>query len=809
MNSACTIPKKKYYLEFHKSHVSVVNVESYVKSTLKITYSEELNLTKEKEYIDKNLIDEYDENDRFWFFGCLGIIKADNINFLVIVSDAEIVSYLFNHAIYRIKKISFIQLNDEEITKNESGKYEYEICRLWNSGKLTKVSENLRGLNCSNNYNSFYKRRNNKNELNKDNSFNNKFDQNSIFLNNNISGYNNESYIHKFKNSNLKRGILDTLNYFFSAFNKGPFYFSYYYNLTVSLQTNYINESKKGNNLDTKMKNMVKSYMNNDKGFKEVLVFEKLRFDEINPEYAWNWKIIDSFIKVNGYAFVIFPIHGYVNSIVLEIEKKDDTKWGSTTCDSTTCDSTKLDGAELNGAKCESDSVNRIQIFLISRKNKNRGGVRFWCRGGNEKGEVANFVETEQIVISKNIKETNIFSYIIIRGSIPVLWSQEPALNLRPKINICFDMNKNIKTINLHMEKLKNRYGKIHITNLINKKFKEKYLGEHFEKCLKQCNVDHNYIWFDFNSELKNLNYEKFQSSLKSIINDLKNYSYFFITIPNDKKYNLEHGKFYKSWSSIIVNNFQNGIFRVNCIDCLDRTNVFQSFLSKCVLFLQLKIIDINIVQKNNFPFYFFKNQYHEMLYRKNWINNANAISIIYSGSGALKNDITQNGKRTIFGLFQDLHNAISRYINNNFRDGYNNDCINIITNENIKFQNLFNKKIKYNKIMNVIFEFILIFSTSICTNPIQNFLRRLYFFSHSITYSTISQSINYIFFILNKNPHLFIFPFNQVYYIRLISIISQVSGLFFTSFFVFLFFCLYVFTQRRRVISFPKFESQ
>ncbi|SCN61357.1 inositol-polyphosphate 5-phosphatase, putative [Plasmodium chabaudi adami] len=785
MDSACTIPKKKYYLEFHKSHVSVVNVENFVKSTLKISYTEELNLTKEKEYIDKNILDENEdeEDNRFWFFGCLGIIKADNINFLVIVSDAEIVSYLFNHAIYRIKKISFIQLNKGEINKNGSENYEYEICRLWNSGRLTRVYKSTKGINCSSNYNGYYTKRNNKIAPSMDDSFNNAANQNGIFMDNPVSGYNNESYIHKFKNSNLKRGILDTLNYFFSAFNKGPFYFSYYYNLTVSLQTNYIYESKNGNNIDTKIKTMAKNYMNNnDTKCKEVLVFEKLHFDEINPEYAWNWKILDSFIKVNGYAFVIFPIHGYVNSIAMEIEK--------------------------GGSKTDGD-INKVHLLLISRKNKNRGGVRFWCRGGNEKGEVANFVETEQVVICKDLTNTHIFSYIIIRGSIPVLWSQEPGLSLRPKINICFDMTKNIKTINLHMQKLKNKYGKIHITNLINRGYKEKYLGEHFEKCLKECNVDHSYIWFDFNSELKNLNYEKFQGSLKSIINDLTNYSYFFITIPNDKKYNLEHGGVHKSWSSIKFNNFQNGVFRVNCVDCLDRTNVFQSFLSKCVLFLQLKNININIDQKNNFPFYFFKNKYHEMLYRKNWINNANAISIIYSGSGALKNDITQNGKRTICGLFQDLCNAISRYINNNFRDGYNNDCINIITNENIHLHNLFNKKVKYNQILNVIFEFIVIFSTSVCTNPIQNFLRRLYFFSHSITHSTISQGINYMLLILNKNPHLFIFPFKQVQYIRLISIISQASGFFFTSFFVFLFFCFYVFTQRRRVISFPKFESQ
>lgn len=46
------------------------------------------------------------------------------------------------------------------------------------------------------------------------------------------------------------------------------------------------------------------------------------------------------------------------------------------------------------------------------------------------KGDVANFVETEQIVEREDL----LSSFVVIRGSIPVLWSQRPSsqLDLRP-----------------------------------------------------------------------------------------------------------------------------------------------------------------------------------------------------------------------------------------------------------------------------------------------------------------------------------------------------------------------------------------
>jgi hypothetical protein len=64
---------------------------------------------------------------------------------------------------------------------------------------------------------------------------------------------------------------------------------------------------------------------------------------------------------------------------------------------------------------------------------------RFLKRGVNEKGRVANDVETEQIVFEDTSDRipTQIASVVQHRGSIPLVWFQETSrLNIRPDI-IC------------------------------------------------------------------------------------------------------------------------------------------------------------------------------------------------------------------------------------------------------------------------------------------------------------------------------------------------------------------------------------
>lgn len=50
-------------------------------------------------------------------------------------------------------------------------------------------------------------------------------------------------------------------------------------------------------------------------------------------------------------------------------------------------------------------------------------------------------------------------------------------------------------------------------------------------------------------------------------------------------------------------------------------------------------------------------------------------MSILYTGTKALKTDFTRTGKRTMKGAVDDGINAVQRYYINNFCDGYNHDC--------------------------------------------------------------------------------------------------------------------------------------
>lgn len=77
-------------------------------------------------------------------------------------------------------------------------------------------------------------------------------------------------------------------------------------------------------------------------------------------------------------------------------------------------------------------------FVLISRRSRRYAGTRYMKRGINEHGNVANFVEVEQIcyVHSENFDlKPNVTSFVQIRGSIPLFWGQIPN-KLKPKPDI-------------------------------------------------------------------------------------------------------------------------------------------------------------------------------------------------------------------------------------------------------------------------------------------------------------------------------------------------------------------------------------
>ena len=67
-----------------------------------------------------------------------------------------------------------------------------------------------------------------------------------------------------------------------------------------------------------------------------------------------------------------------------------------------------------------------------------------------------------------------------------------------------------------------------------------------------------------------------------------------------------------------------------------------------------------------------------EQRFRNAWTDNADRCSLLYTGTPALKTDFTRTGKRTKLGAINDGWNSITRYFINNFKDGYNCDCLDL-----------------------------------------------------------------------------------------------------------------------------------
>jgi hypothetical protein len=103
-------------------------------------------------------------------------------------------------------------------------------------------------------------------------------------------------------------------------------------------------------------------------------------------------------------------------------------------------------------------------------------GTRFIARGINSDAYVANFVETEQIMIYENY----IASYVQIRGSIPLFWRHvDEYKGLVKDIEIMKSFEANKEVCQRHLTKLKNSYGTVTIINLLqqNKKSEAKLIN--------------------------------------------------------------------------------------------------------------------------------------------------------------------------------------------------------------------------------------------------------------------------------------------------------------------------------------------
>ena len=309
---------------------------------------------------------------------------------------------------------------------------------------------------------------------------------------------------------------------------------------------------------------------------------------------------------------------------------------------------------EAKDVKTETPTHNFL-LTLISRRSVNRPGVRYLRRGVDDEGNTANTVETEQILSVPDWDiSRNVYSYLQVRGSIPLYFSQSPyAFKPIPNMHQSADMNQ--LAFGRHFREMSRRYGKIQAVSLIDKHAGELKVGEQYERYTEVLNrnggidgVPLNLEWFDFHGECRGMKFENVSRLVDRLKGTLSNFGYT----------SIKDGTTIKK---------QSGIVRTNCMDCLDRTGVAQCAFGQWALEKQLQEEGINLDLGGD-----SSTQWFNVL----WADNGDAISKQYSSTGALKGDYTRTRKRDYRGALNDLGLTLTRYYNNIVNDYFSQACI-------------------------------------------------------------------------------------------------------------------------------------
>lgn len=303
-----------------------------------------------------------------------------------------------------------------------------------------------------------------------------------------------------------------------------------------------------------------------------------------------------------------------------------------------------------------------VALTLIARRAADRPGLRFTARGADIRGNVSNYVQTEQIVAHGDA----FASYVLLRGSIPLLWKQEACIRYKPEpelkiVDAGGKEGLSQAAFERHFGSIIDVHGPVTAVSLIDTKGGEAVLGEAFGQAVEHMGSSKvRYVPWDFHAKTKGMKYENVDLDLIPTLEaDIARYSYYLCT----------------DSAAGTRTRTQTGVFRVNCIDSLDRTNVVQCVIAHHVMddaLRQLGVLDPS-PESTAAKFVPFERQF-----KAAWADHADAIAYVYSGSGALKTDYTRTGKRTKPGMAVDGMRSAMRYLYQNFWDGRRQDGIDL-----------------------------------------------------------------------------------------------------------------------------------
>ena len=196
----------------------------------------------------------------------------------------------------------------------------------------------------------------------------------------------------------------------------------------------------------------------------------------------------------------------------------------------------------------------------------------------------------------------------------------------------------------MHFEREAAYYKSINIVNLLHQSSKEEALCRAYtEHALYYNSPNLTYITFDFNEHCRGMRFENVLLLTQNIENLIQQSSF--------------------TWTDVTGRICeQTSVFRVNCMDCLDRTNIVEAAICRIVLEMQCGKMGL-LPPDSALPDVVLK------VFKTLWANNGDVISKQYAGTNALKGDYTRTGEHNVLSAMKDGMNSANRYYLNQFQD--------------------------------------------------------------------------------------------------------------------------------------------
>ncbi|XP_005914601.1 polyphosphoinositide phosphatase isoform X1 [Haplochromis burtoni] len=436
------------------------------------------------------------------------------------------------------------------------------------------------------------------------------------------------------------------------------FYFSYSYDLSHSLQYNltllqrpYEQWSSAASSTEEEVHTQSKQDsfdIFEDEGLPTKVVYGL--YNEPYYKYVWNGKLLERVKDIVHHDWLMYIIHGFCGQSKLLIYGRP------------------------------------VHITLIARRSSKFAGTRFLKRGANCEGDVANEVETEQVVHDASVMSFtagSYSSYVQVRGSVPLYWSQDIS-TMMPKPPIRLDQADPYAYVaGLHFDQMLQRFGSpIIILNLVKKREKrkhEKILSEELFRAVVNLNqflppshcID--YIAWDMarytKSKLCNV-----LDRLSMIAENVVKRTGFFINRSDFYCHTLRPDERWGDVGGQITSTgrLQTGVLRTNCVDCLDRTNTAQFMVGKCALAYQLYAL--GMIDKPKLQFDTDCVRLFEELYE----DHGDTLSLQYGGSQLVHRVKTYRKIAPWTQHSKDIMQTLSRYYSNAFSDADRQDAINL-----------------------------------------------------------------------------------------------------------------------------------